>query len=152
MGLREWLSLDVSLDSTISDIEQVLVEAGAGNINKVIQSGRITALMFTVDIENKRIPFKLPVNIRAVEASLRRDSRRIKPRSEEERKLADKAEVVAWKAMLNWLDAQIVMIKIEQVKFMEVFLPYVYNEQNGQTYYTTLEITKFQALPQSTKQ
>lgn len=148
MGLREWLALDTDLDTTVADIESLLIESGASDINKKYDGGRLVAVYFSMRTDNKLIPFQLPVNIEAVERSLRRDSRRIRPRSDEEKKLADKAELTAWAGIFKWLEAQMIMVKIEQVSMIEVFLPYVYNMQTKQTFFKQLEAQKFQQLPQ----
>lgn len=147
MGLREFLG-GSNLEETMSRIEEILISSNASDIHKKYDNGRVVSLSFTLKINEKPISIQLPVDIKAVEDSLRKDSQHIKPRSDEEKKLIDKSEIIAWKGALDWLNAQYILIKLGQATPIQIFLPYVYDRVNGKTFFKLLEEKNFQQLPQ----
>jgi len=55
----------------------------------------------------------------------------------------EQAYRVAWRNILDWVEAQMALIEIEMAKLEEVFLPYMV-DRNGRTYFETLEQNHFQ--------
>ncbi len=55
----------------------------------------------------------------------------------------EQAYRVAWRNILDWVQAQMALIEIEMTKLEEVFLPYMV-AKSGKTYFETLENRQFQ--------
>jgi hypothetical protein len=67
-------------------------------------------------------------------------------RPETRKKLPEQAERTAWKIVADWVDAQMAMIELAQIEFMEVFLPYLYDASSEQTYFEKLRDKSFVGL------
>jgi hypothetical protein len=48
--------------------------------------------------------------------------------------------------MQDWVEVQMSMIQTKQADFIQVFLPYVWDEQRKQTFYQALKSSGFKAL------
>lgn len=138
----------VPIDRTISHIEQILAQSGASGIIKDYHEGKLTALCFRVALPTGRlVAVRLPVNQEAVYQTLRKEIRRPRPGTLE--KLRDQAARTSWKLMQDWVEVQISLIKMQQVDFMQVFLPYVWDGRR--TFYAALKEKEYLALPEAPK-
>jgi hypothetical protein len=90
------------------------------------------------------MPFRLPARVSNVEKQLRGSIRR--PRAGTLDNIQAQAERTAWKLLSDWVDIQMSLIELQQVKFIEVFLPYVYDPIKKQTYFEKLEQGNFKQL------
>lgn len=144
MALKNYTS-QVSAARSIAHIEDMLVAHKATQVlKKYAPGGRIEAIAFIVPIEGVEIPFRLPARVDQCLKVLKSAVRR--PHAETYKRLEQQAERTAWKIVSDWVEAQMAMIDLAQVQLMEVFLPYVYNHNSGQTYFQTLEARGFQNL------
>jgi hypothetical protein len=142
MNLKNYTST-VPVDRTISRVEQALAEAGASGIVKDYQGGRLVALSFRVELPNGTpVTVRLPANHEAVYATLRSEIKR--PRRGTLEKLQEQALRTSWKLMQDWVEVQLSLIRMQQVEFLQVFLPYVWNGR--QTYYAALKEQNYRAL------
>lgn len=140
-------------ERTVGEIETILTKSGANKILKDYDgAGNISAVSFMVSIDNKDIPFKLPIDLPAWTALINK--------AVEEGKLpkrfmhdADQARRVGWRVIKDWIDAQMALVETKTVKFDQVFLPYVYDFKNDQTLYEKFieNKEKFIALPEGSK-
>lgn len=111
---------------------------------KNYEAGQLVALCFNVTLPNgKPVTIKLPANHKAVHDSLKKEVRR--PRKGTLERLEDQAMRTSWKLMQDWVEVQISLIKMQQVDFLQVFLPYVWDGKK--TFYAALKENKFLALP-----
>ena len=88
--------------------------------------------------------FKLPAQVNACEETLKASVRR--PRSDTYKRIAKQAERTAWKIVADWVDAQMAMIELSQVEFMQVFMPYLYCHTKNQTYFEMMKAKGFQKM------
>ncbi len=147
MNIKNYTS-SVPVERTISRIEQVLAEAGASGIIKDYDQGRLSALSFKVTLPTGRaVAVRLPANHDAVYQTLKKEIRRPRPGTME--KLRDQAMRTSWKLMQDWVEVQISLIKMQQVDFMQVFLPYVWDGRR--TFYAALKEQNYLALPEASE-
>ena len=88
--------------------------------------------------------FKLPAEVEACENVLKSNIKR--PRADTYKRIAAQAERTAWKIIADWVDAQMAMIKLSQVDFMQVFMAYLYDPAKMQTFYQIVKQKGFQKL------
>ena len=142
MQLRNYTS-GVPVDRTVSKIESMLAKAGASGISKEYDNGQLTSLSFRVKLPNGNdVAIRLPANSKAVYASLRKEISR--PRSGTLEKLQEQADRTSWKLMEDWVSVQLSLIAMQQVDFLQVFLPYVWDGK--QTFYAALKASNYRAL------
>jgi len=135
----------VSARQSINYIEEKLAFHKATQILKQYgATGRVAALSFTLIINNTHINFKLPARIEECEKALCRKVK--KPRRGTEKRIREQAERTAWKIVSDWIDAQLAMVELAQVDFMEVFLPYVFDSTKNQTFYQLIKEDGYQNL------
>jgi hypothetical protein len=129
---------------SVQHIEERLVEHGAMNILKLYEDKCLVGIAFILDNNGEQLPFRLPARISNVEKQLRSEVKR--PRKSTFKNIKEQAERTAWKLLADWVDIQISLVELQQVKFMEVFLPYVYDPVKKQTFFEKLEETGFKQL------
>lgn len=128
-----------SASRSISYIEQKLIQQGANKILKIYDEDcRLKAICFSIIIDGEDISFKLPAKVKACETVLLSNlSARARP--ETRKKVPQQAERTAWKILQDWVEAQMAMIELSQTEIMEVFLPYVFNNQTEQTFFEQIK-------------
>lgn len=136
MNLKNYTS-EVPAHISMARIEKALVEAGATDVSKSYQDGICQAIRFRMTIESLPVFFQLPANIDACFKVLKAEIKR--PRPDTFQKVKQQAERTAWKIVSDWVDVQLSMIKLEQAKALQVFLPYVYNPQTNQTLFERIQ-------------
>lgn len=129
-----------SIDHHVSmgKIEKLLVEAGATDISKSYDSNQVCSdIKFRMLIDNNPVFFKLPAN---VDACLRIiNSQRARKTADGYSKDREQAQKTAWKIVHDWVEIQLSMIRLEQAKPLQVFLPYVYDPESGTTLYDRIQ-------------
>ncbi len=137
----------VPAEKSILDIERLLWSAGATKIAKdANRDGTVTAFIFALPVGVQQIPFRLPCNIDKVFAVLMANYKR--PHRGTKEKVRAQSERVAWRILLSWIDAQVTMIRLDQARPEEVFLPYMWNGK--QTLFQQFQSKDF-LLPASTE-
>jgi len=145
VNLKNYTS-SVPIDRTVSRIEQVLAQAGACGVMKDYEGGVLVALSFRVVLPTGRtVAVRLPANHEAVYQSMKKEI--IRPRSGTMEKLRDQAMRTSWKLMQDWVEVQLSLIRMQQVDFMQVFLPYVWDGK--QTFYAALKSQNYLSLPEA---
>lgn len=144
MNIKNYTS-SVSADKSILDIERILIAMGARNIAKEYDRfGKVDAISFSIPRGEGIVPFKLPAKRDAIKKLFMQKYRRHSKSQVEQ--CAAQADRTAWKNMKEWVELQATMIELEQVEFMEVFMPYIYNMQQGKTIYELAKENQFQKL------
>lgn len=143
MNLKNYTS-EVPADRSISRIEKLLVSAGANNILKNYSNQILDSIQFTMEVNGNTIPFRLPARVKVVENILWKEVKRPQPTTRD--RVRQQAERTAWKIISDWVEVQVTMIKLEQADFMQIFLPYVFDVNKGQTFYERLKGTDFKLL------
>src|SRR5574343_614178 len=135
----------VPADRSVSHIERRLVAQKAKNILKQYSpEGKLDAIAFIVEINGKDMPFKLPAKVDQVQKKLSGSVRRA--RKGTMARITDQAERTAWKLVADRVDVQMSVIELDQVEFLEVFLPYVYDPSTQQTFYARIKTGGYKLL------
>lgn len=147
MNIKNYTS-SVPADKSILDIERILIAMGARNIAKEYDGfGKVDAIMFGIPKDGSTVPVKLPGRRSAIKKLFLSEYKRSYTKGQEE-SANQQAERTAWKNVRDWVELQATMIKLEQVEFMEVFMPYIYNMQTRKTVFEIAKENKFQKLLQ----
>lgn len=136
----------ISAARSISYIESKLAQNGARQILKEYDdSGRVMGISFNIPIDGHDMFFKLPAKVAECEKVLRENlSSRARP--ETHKKIGPQAERTAWKILSDWVEAQMTMLELSQIEFMQVFLSYVYDPVKKQTYFERIKARGYKAL------
>jgi hypothetical protein len=133
-------STSISAEKTVGEIQSKLAKAGARQIlHEYDEAGNVSALSFRIMTKFGEMAFRLPANIPAVEAVLRKQFRRGRYVQ------TDHATRVGWRILKDWVEAQLALIETGMVTVEQVFLPYAQN-QSGQTIYEALVEKRFSGL------
>lgn len=117
----------VSAERTISEIQTILVKAGADAIQLEYLGGKTVGLAFRINTPQGIIYYKLPVNLRGVKASMVRD--KVKHAD-----LDAQAYRVSWRILKHWIEAQMGIIQSGMAELAQVLLPYARTD-HGDTIY-----------------
>lgn len=143
MVIKNYTS-EVPASTSMNRIEKYLVEAGATDISKKYDNGICMAITFRMMVNQVPIFFQLPAKVTACFDVLWKEVKR--PKADTKNKTKQQAERTAWKIISDWVEIQLTMIKLQQAEPMEVFLPYVYNPENNETFYNRLKGNNFKQL------
>ena len=136
----------VSVSRSIAHIEESLASHGAQSVIKQYSSEKKPMISFFMKIKSRDelIPFRLPVKVKQVEMILRSNMKRSSPVAL--KKLEEQSERTAWKIISDWIDAQMAMVELNQAELEEIFLPYMWNEKVGQSFFQVLAEKGFNLL------
>ncbi len=139
----------VPVERTILRIELALVTGGAiGIMKNYDRDGNLEAISFSVPHPEKRLlGIRLPADVEAVRRVLMADVKR--PRKETVKRINSQAARTAWKLIQDWVEVQMSMIEMQQVEFIQVFLPYIYDGKK--TFYAALKENGFKLLPEKSE-
>ncbi len=117
----------IDVEKTIGEIQWMLGKHGAQKILTDYEEGVISALSFTILVNEKHMGFRLPCDWRPVLSLMKNDPK-------VPRRLCDQTQAVrvAWRIVKDWVEAQMALIDTAMVKTQEVFLPYLVMK-NGRT-------------------
>lgn len=134
----------VSVERTIAAIEQELVKIGVSHIEKSYANGLPTGIIFSITIPNAPVlRYKIPVNSESAHDILKSiPTYRRKPKEW----LRAQASRTAWRIVFNWIEIQVAMVQLQQADSLQVFLPYAYNTETGQTLYEKIRGNGYTAL------
>lgn len=146
MNLRNYTS-GSPVERSVAFIERRLVEVGACHISKEYHKGMLIGITFALSgLHGRMVPIRLPANVERCEQLFSAEVKR--PRRDTMAKIHQQAERTAWKLLSDWVDVQCSMIMLQQAEPLEIFLPYLYDGNLGQTFFQALKSgEKFKALP-----
>lgn len=131
---------------TVAEIQKILMECGALSILTEMEHGKISAVSFKYQVGDRAIPFRLPCRWQNIESLLAKRGRFTQWNPAHRREeLKAKAERVAWRQILRWVEAQLALVDTSMVKVEEVFFPYI-QAPGGYTIYELHEKDKFLQL------
>lgn len=146
MNLKNYTS-SVPVATTVARIEHFLAQAGVDGIAKQFQNGQLQSLTFLITISPDKPPItiRLPANVQGCQESLYKDYMKsvVRPRKSKDDFL-DQAQRTAWKLQQDWVEVQCSLIRLKQVDFVQVFMPYVWDGR--QTFYDKLKAGGFRQL------
>lgn len=114
----------INTTKTISEIHALLAKSNIQEIITDYADGLPTGIRFKLIYLEQPIYFRLPCNADGVLRSLNKSSKvpyRLKTR--------EQAYKVAWRIIKDWIEAQLAIVEAQQAQMVEVFLPYVIDEE-----------------------
>ena len=124
----------ISSSKTVSQIQQILAQAGAMSINiNYDDKSEPVGLIFVIKVQDEYVNFQLPSNWQGVFNRLKNDSK-----VQKSFKTEQQARRVAWRILKDWTEAQLAIIDAGLATLPEVFLPYAVM-RNGLTVYQSFE-------------
>jgi hypothetical protein len=136
MAIKNYTSA-IPASRSMARIEELLVEAGATDISKSYGDGICSAIRFRMEVNSIPVFFQLPANVEACYRVLWADVKR--PQPDTKKRIKEQASMTAWKIVCDWVEIQLAMIKLEQAKPLQIFLPYVWNPEKNETLYQRIE-------------
>lgn len=127
MGLLNYTT-KINADKTASEIARCLSMHGATAIlteyNK--EEGYIEGISFQIDLNGKKLGFKLPVDWKPVYEIMSKGKKFMWGVKGERQKNDLKLQAVrtAWRIVKDWVEAQMALVETQMVQVGEVFLPY----------------------------
>jgi hypothetical protein len=145
MAIKNYTS-DKPIDRIFSELQQTLGSHGAKQISyDYSDDGKVEGLRFVIKVNNHFIPIKLPARVEKAQAVLKKqwDEGVISHKRGKENTYGyDQAYRVAWRNILDWVQAQMALLEIGMAKMEEVFLPYMQDRQ-GVTFFERMEKQDF---------
>lgn len=118
-------------------IEELLVEAGASNINKEFRDKMPYSISFLMPHKGETLAFRLTSRQDAVFRLLWKKVK--KPQNGTMAAYEAQAWRTAWKNIYDLVAAQIAILLTEQASSVELFLPYLLDKNNAKTFAERLE-------------
>lgn len=134
---------------TFDKIQKILIEHNAKSINFEYKNGKVSGLIFVLEINGNDFGFKLPARVEGVESIFYKNKKprynwqNAEPLTDKEK---EQAYRTAWANIRDWIDAQMALIDTEQAKLEEVFLPYLIVDSKSQTLFEKYEDNGFKKL------
>jgi len=136
----------VTAGKSVLKIEKCLVDHGAEQILKIYdkQSKILTGISFIINRNGSNIPFQLPARIDRIEKRLKDEVKR--PVKGTYERISEQAERTAWKLLSEWVEIQMSMIELDQAEFVEIFMPYIFDNKSKQTLFEKAKDSNFKML------
>ena len=155
MALKNAYS-DISIEKLFAELQKTLAQHGAKQISYDYEDdGRVHAAQFVIKTQNNRfIPVRLPARVEKAQAVLQRqwEAGIISHKVGKEKALGyEQAYRVAWRNILEWVQAQMALLEIEMVQLEEIFLPYMIT-RTGETFFEAAQKKNYQQLESSSPQ
>lgn len=143
---------EVPAERTAAEVSAQLINAGATQIATSYDKGKVIGLRWTMKVNGLDALFEMPARVFPVYKLLRERQgfRNINWEPgfvPKDAKVWDKAERVAWRQLLRWVQAQNAMLETGMVQPMEVFTAYWIPPGQNQTLFQTMMDQQFKALP-----
>lgn len=133
-------------ETSISRITKLLVKNGANNILSSYDDNHLLKSMtFVKVINNQSVPFKIEAKVQAIYELFLEEYVRT-PSEASKEKSWQQAERTAWKLLADWIEIEMALIALNQSEFIQSFLPYVFDQGKGQTFFETIKESKFKLL------
>ena len=137
---------DVAASRSAAEITAALVAAGATQIATEYEKGKIKSLRWMMNIEGRQELFDMPARVEPIYKIIKDRNRNTWLTDKQKQAMQEKAERIAWRQLLRWIQAQMAMIECGMAKPAEVFFAYVMTP-NGETIYKAFEARRLKALP-----
>jgi len=140
MPIKNYTS-DKPIERIFAEMQQALGTHGAKQISfDYGDDGKVHGIQFVIKVKDRFIPVKLPARVEQAQAVLKRqyESKEIKSHIGTKVYSYEQAYRVAWRNILDWVQAQMALLEIGMAKMEELFLPYMLDKQ-GMTCYERME-------------
>lgn len=134
----------VPVARTVGEVQQLLVDHGAGAIVVRYTDRTPVGVSFTLPGPGGELAFTLPVDVDAVHrllnsAAAAEDIRRRLRKAPGPFQSREHAARVAWRTAKDWLEAQLAMVEAHMVQLEQVMLPYLHVDGETTLYQRYLE-------------
>jgi hypothetical protein len=141
MAIKNYTS-DKPIERIFAELQQTLGTHGAKHISfEYGDDGKIQGVAFTIKVHDRFIPIKLPARVEQAQAVLKKqwDEGIISHKRGKENTYGyEQAYRVAWRNILDWVQAQMALLEIGIAKLEEIFLPYM-QDRDGVTFFERME-------------
>ena len=145
MAIKNYTS-DKPIDSIFAELQQTLATHGAKQISYDYgDDGKVQGVQFVIKVNDRFIQIKLPARVEKAQAVLKKQWEAgliSHKRGKENTYGYEQAYRVAWRNILDWVQAQMALLEIGMAKMEEVFLPHMQDRQ-GVTFYERMEKQNF---------
>lgn len=124
---------------TFDNIQKILIKHNAKSINFEYKEGKVSGIIFVLEIKDKDYGFRLPARVENVKQIFDKNGLRYDP---------DQPYRTAWANIRDWIDAQLALVDTEQAKIEEVFMPYMVVDGNSQSLFEYYSNEGFKQLPE----
>lgn len=120
---------------------------GARNISKEYANGKVVSVFFSIDNPTGGLPLciRLPSNEDGVYQVLLKQRKRYVDYKVKEA-VREQAKRTAWKLVQDWVEVQMSLVEMQQAEILQVFMPYLWNEQAAKSLYSIVKEAGFKAL------
>lgn len=143
MPIKNYTS-QVDASRSLELIERTLVKAGATHVSRWYVKGEIAGVLFSIQVDENTLQFKMPAKIDNVFNALWAEV--LRPVSGSKERTLEQAKRTTWKILLDWVQAQMALIEMDQVKAQEVFMPYLYDARSDKTLFEYWEGHAYKGL------
>src|ERR671915_566076 len=134
MAIKNYTS-DKPIDRIFAELQQTLGTHGAKQISYDYgDDGKVQGVQFVIKVKDRFIPIKLPARVEKAQAVLKKQWEEgliSHKRGKDNTYGYDQAYRVAWRNILDWVQAQMALLEIGMAKMEEVFLPYMQDRQGS---------------------
>lgn len=138
MNLKNYTS-KVDAHTSMNNIEKWLVEIGASNVSKKYEDKICTGITFLYFDQRlqKTIAFHLKAQVDECFKIFWSEVKR--PQPDTKKNILEQANRTAWKILSDWTEIQCAMILLRQAEPLQMFLPFVYDVNNNETYFDKIK-------------
>jgi len=147
MAIKNYTS-DIPINRIFPRIQDSLAQHGARQITfDYGDEGKVYGVFFTIQLDEKKLQVKLPARVDKALAVLQKQyslglmsDRKTSAifRRGNKKEMDEQAYRVAWRNILDWVEAQMALLEIEMAKIEEIFLPYMVTS-TGKTFFERIE-------------
>jgi len=142
---------EVPAARTAGEVCAELIKSGATQIATDYTNGKVTGLRWTMLVNGQHALFEMPARVEPIYVIFsKRKGHRTGRNSAGQvvfLDLMEKAERVAWRQLLRWVQAQNAMIECGMIQPMEVFTAYWIPPGQERTLFQNIMDQNFKALP-----
>jgi hypothetical protein len=147
MAIKNYTS-DIPINRIFQRIQDSLAQHGARQISfDYGDTGKVYGVFFTILLDEKKLQVKLPARVDKALAVLQKQYKNGLMRDRKtsaifrrgnKKEMDEQAYRVAWRNILDWVEAQMALLEIEMARIEEIFLPYMVNS-TGETFFERIE-------------
>ena len=141
MAIKNYTA-DIDINKIFAELQNTLGKHGAKQISfDYDNDGRIQSVQFVIKANDRFIPVRLPARVEKAQTVLKRQWEAgiiSHKRGKEKTYGYEQAYRVAWRNILDWVQAQMALLEIGMAKMEEIFLPYMQDRQ-GVTFFERME-------------
>lgn len=119
---------NVPVKKTVGEVQYLLADAGADAVAIRYAEKKPVGVSFVLDTPAGQRTFDLPVNVAGVLKVLAEQVSRGSIKGHQPRggwATGDRAEMVAWRVLKDWLEAQLAIIEANMATLDQIMLPYL---------------------------